>query len=316
MGFVERELKNQSARQEEGIPAEHGPVAPQAPQSMPHQQFNVPVSEAPFVPSTEETGKRRSVVERQIRKEQQRETVQPRISSEEEVRRRAEINNEVLEVNALAQAKRAADKEKKRIRNRKITYTLMIIACIYLIFLIYGVCCTYYAYNDKGEVEPVVLNVAELREKKRFDVLKVQYENLRTLYEKVLILDYRLAQGVENPLTIAPEYEALLDEVNDLTVKTDALDVETKYDAIKRMMLVWVKEDIAYYLQFVSKAISENSSSAQADAEKYRLISEQAFQTITANIVTIGDTVAGSDMTNIKNWSPEKLYQEYFSEGR
>ena len=34
------------------------------------------------------------------------------------------------------------------------------------------------------------------------------------------------------------------------------------------------------------------------------------FSLITQNIITIGDNVEGSDMTNIKNWSPDKFIEE------
>ena len=311
MSLIEKQLKSRDPGKKPQ--AEQPPVQPVQP-VYPAQSFSPSPSSHP---STEESelalGKRKkSLVEQQLNRKSE---VSANWEKESEIRR-AKIRNEVLETNALAQVKREEEQARRKLRITKILYALMIVGCLYLIFLIYGVFCTNYAYNDAGEVAPVVLSVDEIREKRNFDVIKVQYENLRALYEEVIHLDYRLGQGVENPLTLAPEYEALLDTVNDLTVKTDALDVETKYDALKNMMLTWVKEYIAYYLQFVSKGISSNSKSDMEDALKYRDISEQYFALITQNIVTIGDGIAGSDMTGIKNWSPDKYLEEELSEGR
>ena len=221
-----------------------------------------------------------------------------------------EMTEEELELYALSEARNTAQKVKKDKTRKRIIYTVLITVCVYLIFLIYGVLCTDYAYNDEGQIEPVVLNVDQISEKKNFDKIKVQYENERVLYEKVLLLDYRLAQGVEDPLTLAPEYEALLDEVNSLTIKTEALDVDTKYETMKVLLLNFVKTDTAVYLQKIASGITGNNAEDASIAVQYKAIMYDDFSLITQNIITIGDNVEGSDMTNIKNWSPDKFIEE------
>ena len=221
-----------------------------------------------------------------------------------------EMSEEELELYALNEARNTARKVKKDKTRKRIIYTVLVTVCVYLIFLIYGVLCTDYAYNEEGQIEPVVLNVEQISEKKNFDKIKVQYENERVLYEKVLLLDYRLAQGVEDPLTLAPEYEALLDEVNSLTIKTEALDVDTKYETMKMLLLNFVKTDTAVYLQKIASGITGNNAEDASIAVQYKALMYDDFSLITQNIITIGDNVEGSDMTNIKNWSPDKFIEE------
>ena len=221
-----------------------------------------------------------------------------------------ELTEEALELYTLREARKTTEKVKKSRRKKRITYTALLLACAYMIFLIYGVFCTDYTYDENGKIKPVVLTVKQIRERNNFDKLKVQYENARVLYEKVLLLDYRLSQGVEDPMTLAPEYEALLDDVNNLTIQIDAMDVDTRYETVKALLLNFVKTDTAVYLQKVSSGISGNNAEDANTAIQYRAIMYDDFSVITQNIVTIGDTVEGSNMTNIKNWSPDKFLEE------
>lgn len=178
--------------------------------------------------------------------------------------------------------------------------------CVYLLFLIYGVVCTNYHYTDKGNIEPQILSVTDIRESKKFDVILVQYENCRVLYEKILMLDYRLGQGIEDPLVLAPEYEKMLDEIETLSIKLNALDSDTKYDQIKYMISSWIQNDAAIYLQKMSSAISQNNSEDASIALSYQTAMYNNFSLITENLVAMGDAIEGVNVTDIKNWSPEK----------
>lgn len=182
---------------------------------------------------------------------------------------------------------------------------LLVACCIYVLFLIYGVVVTDYQYNTDGRIEPQVLSVSELKEKDQYETIYYQYLHCRNLYEKVLLLDYRIGKGEEDPLTIAPEYEALLDEVTDLSIKTDALEVDTKYSQVKNLLLKWVKDDIAVYLQNMSAAISQNNADTANNAlqDKDRVYSD--FSIITQNMVAMGEKIQGVDLIELKEWTPE-----------
>ena len=182
---------------------------------------------------------------------------------------------------------------------------ILIAGCIYLLVLIFGAAVTKYQYNSDGKAVPEKMSVDEIRQTHNFDTILTQYEYCRSLYEKTLLLDYRVAQGQEDTLEIAPEYEALLDDVQNLSVKTDAISVDTKYDQVKSMMVNWIKNDIAVYLQNISAAISENNTEKANNAlqDKDRVYDD--FSLITQNIVALGSSISGADLTDIKSWTPE-----------
>ena len=182
---------------------------------------------------------------------------------------------------------------------------ILIAGCIYLLVLIFGAAVTKYQYNSDGKAVPEKMSVDDIRQKHNFDTILTQYEYCRSLYEKTLLLDYRVAQGQEDTLEIAPEYEALLDDVQNLSVKTDAISVDTKYDQVKSMMVNWIKNDIAVYLQNMSAAISENNTEKANNAlqDKDRVYDD--FSLITQNIVALGSSISGADLTDIKSWTPE-----------
>ena len=187
----------------------------------------------------------------------------------------------------------------------KIINFFLIAGCIYLLVLIFGAAVTKYQYNSDGKAVPEKMSVDDIRQKHNFDTILTQYEYCRSLYEKTLLLDYRVAQGQEDTLEIAPEYEALLDDVQNLSVKTDAISVDTKYDQVKSMMVNWIKNDIAVYLQNISAAISENNTEKANNAlqDKDRVYDD--FSLITQNIVALGSSISGADLTDIKSWTPE-----------
>lgn len=187
----------------------------------------------------------------------------------------------------------------------KIINFVLIAGCIYLLVLIFGAAVTKYQYNSDGKAVPEKMSVDDIRQKHNFDTILTQYEYCRSLYEKTLLLDYRVAQGQEDILEIAPEYEALLDDVQNLSVKTDAISVDTKYDQVKSMMVNWIKNDIAVYLQNISAAISENNTEKANNAlqDKDRVYDD--FSLITQNIVALGSSISGADLTDIKSWTPE-----------
>lgn len=187
----------------------------------------------------------------------------------------------------------------------KIINFILIAGCIYLLVLIFGAAVTKYQYNSDGKAIPEKMSVDDIRQKHNFDTILTQYGYCRSLYEKTLLLDYRVAQGQEDTLEIAPEYEALLDDVQNLSVKTDAISVDTKYDQVKSMMVNWIKNDIAVYLQNISAAISENNTEKANNAlqDKDRVYDD--FSLITQNIVALGSSISGADLTDIKSWTPE-----------
>lgn len=189
-------------------------------------------------------------------------------------------------------------------------HILLIFACMYTAFLIYGVAMTTYEYNASGTVEAQRTNVSEIKARKEFEKIYYYYEACRGLYECTLLLDYRLGAGEEDPLMIAPEYEALLDTVENLSIKTEALTVETGYTQVKNMMLSWIQSDIAVYLQNMSSAIAQNDAASANNALQDRDRVYNSFLLITQNLAAFGENIKGVDLQSIRHWTPENYIDE------
>ena len=215
-----------------------------------------------------------------------------------------------LEINELLQQRQEEKSQKHQKIFSNIMSGVLIAGCVYVSILIYGVMVTDYNYNENGEIVPEVVSVQDIKEEKAYDTILYQYLQCRSLYEEVLMLDYRLGKGEEDSLTLAPLYEEKLDTVSSLSIKTDALTVETKYSKVKDMLLSWIKNDIAVYLQNMSSAISQNNSETAQNAlqDKDRVYSD--FSLITQNLVAMGENLQGVDLTDVKQWTPEDYVDE------
>lgn len=192
----------------------------------------------------------------------------------------------------------------------KIGTVLMIIACVYLIFLIYGALNTSYVYNDDGKVIAQKMSVKQIQDLRDFETIANEYRQARTVYEAALQLDYRIAAGIEDPLLIAPEYEHLLEQIEALAIQCQAVSVPTQYTQLQTMLNIWITTDIAVYCQNMSAAISRNDATAAQQALEYRTMAYNDFSVITANIAAMGAQVDGADITDITEWSPEKYINQ------
>lgn len=94
------------------------------------------------------------------------------------------------------QAKRQELSEEEQVSkwrlSTRIINILLVVACVYVLFLIYGVSVTDYQYSNNGTIEAQKLSVRELADKKAYETVYYQYLHLRSLYEEVLLLDYRI----------------------------------------------------------------------------------------------------------------------------
>ena len=209
----------------------------------------------------------------------------------------------------------SAQINKKRFRHSHAVKTkmgCMIMACLYMIFLIYGVFVTEYQYSDKtGKVIATKMSLSDIRELKEYNSYLQYYRSARALYEKCLALDYRIAQGVEDSKTVAPEYTDLLDDISTLSVKIDAAEFSSKYTQMKASLLSWVKTDIAVYCQNIAASILQNDESKAQQALSGRETMYQNFSMITGNLVSLGGAINGAQIQDTKEWSPESYVENH-----
>lgn len=107
-----------------------------------------------------------------------------------------------LEINELLQQRQEEKSQKHQKIFSNIMSGVLIAGCVYVSILIYGVMVTDYNYNENGEIVPEVVSVQDIKEEKAYDTILYQYLQCRSLYEEVLMLDYRLGKGEEDPLSL------------------------------------------------------------------------------------------------------------------
>lgn len=187
---------------------------------------------------------------------------------------------------------------------------LLIVACVYIAFLIYGVTVTSYEYDAAGKVVPQSMAVEELAAAAEFSQVQGYYLRARGLYEITLDLDFRLANNPEAALLVASDYELLLEDVAKLSVDLNAAQFNTAYAQLKRQLLYWVQTDIAVYLQNISAAITQNNAEKGNQAIIGRDIMYNDFMLISENIAIYGQAVKGANLGEIYEWSPDKYIRK------
>lgn len=195
---------------------------------------------------------------------------------------------------------------------------LMSLACVYIIFLIFGCLCTDYQYNEKGVIVPQSLSVSDVREKKKFEKIYYQYLNVMDIYKKLLVLDYRVANNKDgNFIPVANDYEATVSDIKNVYTKLSATTIDPKYSELKEMLLsLLYSEDNSSYANFnsycsaMSTALSKNSEKAAATAESARMDIYNYFSLITSNVLKISEDMNGMDVTAIKNFNPDTYAED------
>lgn len=193
-------------------------------------------------------------------------------------------------------------KKKHRLLER-VMQILMMMLCIYLLFLSYGLFVTSYQYDKNGNIVPTTMSVNDIAQQKDFNTLKSNYLLCRQLYEDILILDYRLDTGNEDNVLLATEYQGKLDTVSILINQINGLTLPTGYTQTLDIMLTWVKTDMAVYLQNIASGLSTSSQ------EKYEkaIISKQTvydnFEKLTDNVMALSKDIKGVDMRDIQEWT-------------
>lgn len=224
--------------------------------------------------------------------------------SEEDVR-------ELEELEAMMSEEAYAKSEKRRRGVRRAGIVVMTLLCVYLTMLIYGTLVTEFRYDESGAVAPVEMSVEDISNRNEYMTIVGMYMQCRTLYEKILVLDYRMASGVEDLMAIAPEYEEAIDVVNSLAVQLDAVSVGSKYNQVLNMMYTWTNTHMFNYCRYMSTAVSQGDEQAAAEAIAARQYVLDTFQLITQNVVTLGSEVKGYSLNEITDWSPEGFVRKH-----
>ena len=227
---------------------------------------------------------------------------------------------------------RDTDSTKEMKRNRRyaqrskriaiISYACLSVFIAYTIFLIFGLVLTKYTYDNTGKMVPEVLTVQEIKDLKDFESLNTYYLRARNIYEDVLKLDYKLANDPNSSLKIAMEYTEELKIVDKLITDLRAAEYPPGYAAIYNQLLMWCvttdgqsKIGIAFYLQKVSDAITNNNEESANDALLAKEMIQNDFATITSNMAQLANTVKGAEVRDLYTWTPTSFIESLETEG-
>lgn len=248
-------------------------------------------------PEREEKRKQSAQKKKSVREE---EKFTPDISrwtraDEEEVEFEERLQRE-QETNAI-EAKKSAGK-------RAIMDAILIAMCVYLVSLIYGVFNTDFKYGETGEIEPVVLSVSDLSERAHFSVILDLYYKCRNEYQEVLKLDWMMVQGTVDTKAIAPKYEVASGNFRALVNQIEGAKIDPKYYQVGQLMDEWANTACAY-CEYVARFLTAYSAEAEAEAVGARETASRNFQTLSQNIVVLGQELSGVDMSDVYNWDPD-----------
>ena len=160
--------------------------------------------------------------------------------------------------------------------------------------------------NGQAAIEDLIrddMSVEDARKLEDFERVQKTYMQVCELYEAILELDSRTTACTGDPLLMAPEYEVMLSDIDELVVQIMALKLnDSQYNQLRSMLQVWVGTDAAVYCQKMSVAISRNDAAAAADALVLRNAMYNDFTIISENIILVGSKIRGVDISEIEKW--------------
>ena len=181
---------------------------------------------------------------------------------------------------------------------------IIIVLCIYVCFLIYGLLSTNYKYDEVGNIYPEVLSVNDIHDLSQYETLFSYYLRLRSVYEESLKTDEALVETPEKALKLSMDYTEQLDTIDKLLIDLNAAEYDTRYGALY-LNIGECANGIAQYLQHMSAMISAHNPADAQNAISFRSAIYNSFSALTANVATLSEGVKGVDTAKIFEWNPE-----------
>lgn len=181
----------------------------------------------------------------------------------------------------------------------------IIVSCIYFSILIFGAVITEYTYDSAGNVTAMAMSYDDLKKLDEFKILIKQFYTMQDLYKATLDIDYEFYLNPSESTALSAEYEGLLEDVSKASIKTDSINVSVAYTHIKSMMLSWIKNDIAVYLQNMSVAIAQNDTQKASNAAEDRVRMKNNYEIIFNNLTALGEKIKGMDINDLNEWNPD-----------
>ena len=198
----------------------------------------------------------------------------------------------------------------KEKRKKIAGYIVLTGLCVYLMLLIAGSAMTTFSYDKNGTVAPQEMSISDIRKKEKFQELLSLYYSARRVYEKVLVLDYRVTQEKENVIEIGSEYQAVIDEIDKSVAKLDSSTLDSSYTQVGGMIYTFLNTHLVSYCNYMAIALSSNDASAADQALSAREEAESMFEKATENVLSLGKDIKGVELEDVYKWSPSGYINE------
>lgn len=167
----------------------------------------------------------------------------------------------------------------KQHRKDKVIKVILIILSLYLAFLIVGLSVTNF-YVKEQKQQAIYINYAYIKDKDDFDDYKKQIKKIRELYVDITILDIKTANEEITYAKAAQNYSSLLEELDKLIPKIQAMDVEDANELIRTKMSTSLQENVGHYLIYMSDGLLSENNDTVTTAIQYRELMFEDYDNI------------------------------------
>lgn len=181
--------------------------------------------------------------------------------------------------------------------------TLLIVVCLYVAFVIFGMLSTGYYIDDNGYRQPIEVTFSYLEDREDYQKLKEQYDNICSLMVDITIVDIHLSNEEYTDLEAVTYYQDLLNERVDVMIpKITALEVGEEQAVLQESLQTLLSNDVAIYLQKMVEGLRSGNRASIESALTWRDKAFSSFEALRGDMANFARRVK-MDYQSIENWS-------------
>ena len=180
--------------------------------------------------------------------------------------------------------------------------TLLIVICLYIAFVIFGMLCTEYYIDDGGYRQPIEVNFSYLEEREDYRELKKQFDGISNLMGDITIIDIHLSNDGYTSMEAVTYYTKILNEQVDIMIpKITALELGQEQAVMQETMETLLSNDIAVYLQKMIEGLRTGNADSIQTALVWRDKAFSSFEVLKTDMVNLAKRVK-ADHRAIEEW--------------
>lgn len=187
---------------------------------------------------------------------------------------------------------------------------ILILMCLYIVFLIIGVISTDYYIDENNKRQAVIAKIDTLEKRDDYKTLSSYITQIREIMVDITIIDIKVSNGDITYAQAANQYTNILDDnVDSLIPKIKVLNVQPEQELLKQNLQVILANDIGYYLQLMPKALLANNETDVSNALVWKQSMMQTYSSIDEGIRDLASSIKKEDDEFLK-WNLEKAVIE------